>query len=175
MWSSCRRATSKRAVRRAWALAQASACVRVCQQSPAEYAAHACGRHVKVESAHVPVRLSERRPAGARDIQRKSSLAPGQVADAGGVARAKGRGGVPCATCTSQQARSRVLVPRRWVRHFLSAGVCAVGDLLAKFGMESVQDEAAKVRSTRQHRAQRGHAHACSHADGVCCILALLQ
>jgi hypothetical protein len=86
-----------------------------------------------------------RRPAGARDIQRNSSPAPGQVADEDGAAREKGRGGVPCATCTPRHAHSRVLVPRRWGRHFLNAGVCAAGDMLGKFGMESVQDESAKV------------------------------
>ena len=31
-------------------------------------------------------------------------------------------------------------------RHFLSAGICAAGDMLGKFGMESIQDESAKVR-----------------------------
>ena len=40
--------------------------------------------------------LSGRSTAGAGEIQRNSSLAPGQVADADGAAREKGRGGVPC-------------------------------------------------------------------------------
>ena len=52
---------------------------------------------------------------------------------------------MPCATCTPRQAHSRMLVPRSWGRHFLNAGVCAAGDMLGKFGMESVQDESAKV------------------------------
>ena len=95
---------------------------------------------------------------------RNGSLAPGQVADAHGVARQQGRGGVPCAACTP--------LPRKCARScwypaaggFLSASVCAAGDVLGKFGMESVQDESAQVQ--RDDAAPRADLLTCSHADG---------
>jgi len=120
--------------------------------------------------------LSGRSTAGAGEIQRNSSLAPGQVADADGAAREKGRGGVSCAACTPRPRKvlSRVLVPCRWWAPFPERreGICAAGDMLGKFGMESIQDESAKVR-----RDDTAHmrTHARMRMERGWYILALLQ